>query len=247
MKAFLMYRDRDFDPQQLLVRREKELRHNRGSDRSGVGTCGRLLPWNEEALRQDLGLDILFKAMAHGDNFLFEVAKVAVLSSLTDLDAIRYRQHVLADSLKNAQIVRDIYQIAIDAIEGEKKNYWSFFARYPAGILHRAVEVLQMFVGMLKRLRNIADQHADKFESEGFSRLFAMLRDELSDEYFVEIERHLSRLKFRHGILISAQLGKGNKGKELCASQAPRGQADLADAIAGGKAAGLYVSASSSR
>ena len=91
--------------------------------------------------------------MAQGDRFLFEVAHVAVLSSLTDLGAIRFRQHILADSLQNAQIVRDIYQIAIDAIEGERKNYWSFFSRYPGGILHRAVDVLQMFVGMLKRLR----------------------------------------------------------------------------------------------
>ena len=40
-----------------------------------------------------------------------------------------------------------------------------------------------------------------------------MLKSELSDEYFIAIERHLSRLKFRHGVLISAQLGKGNKGK----------------------------------
>ena len=29
MKAFLMYRDRDFDPEQLMMRREKESRYNR--------------------------------------------------------------------------------------------------------------------------------------------------------------------------------------------------------------------------
>jgi DNA mismatch repair ATPase MutS len=213
MKAFLMYRDRDFDPQQLLVRRETELRHSRGRDTDQALDLRKALPWNEEALRQDLGLDILFNAMSQGDRFLFEVAQVAVLSSLTDLEAIRYRQYVLADSVKNASIVRDVYQIAIDAIEGEKKNYWSFFSRYPAGILHHAVDVLQLFVGMLKRLRNIADQHAYRFDSEGFSRLFTMLRTELSDEYFVEIEEHLNRLRFRHGSLISAQLGKGNKGR----------------------------------
>jgi len=213
MKAFLMYRDRDFDPQQLLVRRETELRHSRNSGTDHGLELRQVLPWNEQALTQDLALDILFNAMSLDDRFLLEVAKIAVLSSLTDLDAIRYRQHVLADSLKNASIIRDIYQIAIDAIEGERKNYWSFFARYPTGILHRAVDVVQMFVGMLKRLRKVADQHADRFESEGFSRLFAMLKEELSDEYFDEIERHLNRRKFRHGTLLSAQLGKGNKGK----------------------------------
>jgi DNA mismatch repair ATPase MutS len=210
MKAFLMYRDRDFDSQQVLSRRERELRPRNADQALNLQ---QLLPWNEEALRQDLGLDVLVNAMALGDNFLFEVAKVALLSSVTDLETILYRQHVFSDCLKNAQIVRDIYQLAVEAIEGERKNYWSFWSQYPAGILHRAVDVLQMFVGMLKRLRSIADQHAEKFQSEGFSRLFAMLREELSDEYFATIEKHLKQLKFRGGVLISAELGKGNKGK----------------------------------
>jgi MutS domain V len=212
MKAFLMHKDHDFDPQQLLVRRDKELRHHRGNEQ-GL-ELGQLLPWNEATLRQDLGLDIVLNAMAAGDRFVFEVAQVAILSSLTDPDAIRYRQDAYADCAKNSQIIRDMYQIAIDAIEGERKNYWSFFARYPTAILHRAVEVLQMFVGALKRLRRIADQHANKFNSEALSTLLSMLRSELSDHYFDEIQSHLITLKFRAGVLISARLGKGNKGKD---------------------------------
>jgi len=85
------------------------------------------LPWNEEALRKDLGLDIVLSAMALGDGYLFDTAKVAVLSSSVDLDSILYRQHVLSDCLRNAQIVRDIYQLAIEAIEGERKGLWGFF------------------------------------------------------------------------------------------------------------------------
>jgi DNA mismatch repair ATPase MutS len=211
MKAFLMYRDRDFDSQQLLSRREKELRY-RNADQQAL-RLEQLLPWNETALRQDLGLDVLLNAMALGDNFLFEGAKVTLLSGVTDLDTILYRQSAFSDCLKNPQIIRDIYQLAMEAIEGARKGYWSSFGRYPAGTLHSAVETLQMFVGMLKGLRNIADQHAAKFESEGFSRLFAMLKKELSDKYFARIEAHLVRLKFRYGVLVSAGLGKGNKGK----------------------------------
>jgi DNA mismatch repair ATPase MutS len=211
MKAFLMYKDRDFDPHQLLSRREKELGY-RNADQNAL-RLEQLLPWNEAALRQDLGLDVLFNAMACSDNFLFEAAKVALLSGVTDLDTILYRQSVLSDCLGNAQIIRNIYQLAIEAIEAAKKTYWSSFSRYPAGTLHTAVETLQIFVGMLKRLRSIADQHAGKFGSEGFSRLFTMLKEELSDDYFARVETHLVRLRFRYGVLISAELGKGNKGK----------------------------------
>jgi DNA mismatch repair ATPase MutS len=72
--------------------------------------------------------------------------------------------------------------------------------------------MLQMFVGLLKKLRAIADEHADQFESEGFRSFFAMLKKELSDEYFAIVEGHLRELRFRDGLLISAELGKGNKG-----------------------------------
>ena len=211
MKAFLMYRDRDFDPQRLLARRERELRYRRGNEQELE--LRQALPWNQAALRQDLGVDILCHAMAGDDQFLFEVACVAILSSVADVDTIRYRQRVYADCSKNAQIVRQMYQLAIEGIECERKGYWSFYDRYPSGILHRAVEVLQMFVEVLKRLRRLTDQHGHRFASEGFSTLLSMLQAELSDDYFNEIETHLNTLKFRSGVLISAQLGKANKGQ----------------------------------
>ncbi|MDN5344605.1 MAG: hypothetical protein PWQ18_716 [Clostridia bacterium] len=188
MKVFLMYKDHNFDLQQEL-------------------------PSNEQVLTQDLELNTLFNAMARGDEFLFKVAKKAILSCLNnDLDTILYRQDILRDCLRNSSIVRAIYYIAVESIESEKKNYLSIFSRYPAAILYRSVEVLQMFVGMLKKLRTIADEHADKFESEGFTAFFAMLNEELDDEYFAGVQNHLRELKFRDGVLISAELGKGNKG-----------------------------------
>ena len=39
-----------------------------------------------------------------------------------------------------------------------------------------------------------------------------MLDKELSDDYFWAIEDHLRLLKLRKGVLVSAELGKGNKG-----------------------------------
>jgi hypothetical protein len=152
--------------------------------------------------------------MADGETLLFEVAKVALLSSTTEVDTIQYRQEIYRDCLKQEPLVRRLYQIAVEAIEGERKNYWSAFGRYPSGTLSRAVDVLQLFMGKLKLLREIADDHAGKFKSEGITRLFAMLRRELSDGYLAEIEAHLLNLRFRKGTLISAALGQGLKATD---------------------------------
>jgi hypothetical protein len=159
MKAFLMYKDRDFDLQQEF-------------------------PPQEQALTQDLELNTLFNAMALGDKVLLGVAKKAVLCSLTDLATILYRQDILKDCLNNSSIVRDIYDIAAESIDKEKKGFWGWGAlsNYPQATLHRSLGVLQMFVGMLKELRIIADEHADEFQSQGFTVFFAMLKKELGDE-----------------------------------------------------------------
>jgi DNA mismatch repair ATPase MutS len=208
MKAFLMYRDRDFDPLQVLSRRE---RNSRASATDQSLSLRQLLPSNEAALTQDLGLDILFNAMAQDDKFLFEVAKVALLSSVSDPQTIAYRERILEDCTRNEAIVRQMYQIVCEAIAEERKHYWGLFNRYPSSTLHQAVDVLQMLVSKLRRLRRIADHHAERFKSDGITRMFTMLETELNDEYFALIEQHLKRLQFRIGVLVSAQLGKGNK------------------------------------
>src|SRR6266567_3351625 len=188
MKTHLMYRDRDLDTQQKL-------------------------PSSEEALMQDLELNTLFRAMAGRDEFLFQVAKQGVLSGLeNDPDTILYRQGVLKDCLRNHSIAKEIYDIATEAIEGKRKSWFSIYARYPGSILYGAVELMQMYAETLGKLRALADEHSDKFESEGFVNFFAMVKAELPNEYFVSIKDHLKELKFRKGVLISAELGKGNQG-----------------------------------
>ena len=190
MKVFLMYKERDFDLQQEL-------------------------PWNEPALTRDLELDTLFIAMARGDYFLQDAAKKVIFSGLNNRqDSILYRQSILKDCLKNPVIVRNLYNIAADAMETKQKNRWGWLLENsnPAYVMSVSVGALQMFVGSLKQLRAMADEHADKFESEGFKTLFAMIKKELDAPYFAVIQNHLRRLEFHHGILIGVELGKGNEG-----------------------------------
>jgi len=218
MKSLLMFRDRDFDPSKIISLREKEVRSRDSDERLNLK---QLLPWNENALMQDLGLDFLINSMANGDVFLFEAAKVAVLSSLNDTETILYRQHILQDCIKNEKIVRDIYQLTIEAIVKEKSTHWWGLFSSPSSILNESVDRLKMFAEILKKLRNIADTEDLEFESEGFKILFRMLKQELSDQYLAKIDEHIRRLKFREGVLINAELGRGNKGSNYVLSKQP--------------------------
>jgi len=188
MQVFYLYQNRDFNLQQKL-------------------------PWNNEALAQDLELKTLFDTMALGDEFLYEVAMKAIFSGLdNDVDTIIYRQNICKDCFKNPSIARDIYAIAVEAIESRKNNWFGIFTSYPSSILSGSIGMMEIYIGILKKLRAAADEHAGKFRSNGFTRFFEMIKMELSDEYFIEIQNHLTELKFRDGILISAELGKGSKG-----------------------------------
>jgi DNA mismatch repair ATPase MutS len=200
MQVHLLYKDRIFDPKQPL-------------------------PWNVQDLVQDLELETLFKAMSLGNDYLLEVVKCVVLTGMNNtLETIFYRQAILKDCLKNPLVVKQIYDLAVETIDKEKNNYWGIFSKYPDSILYRSVEVLQMFVVALKKLRAIADEHAGKFNSEGFSKLFVLLKTELNDAYFADMESHLEELKFRDGHLMSAQLGKGNKGTNYMLRKFPARQ-----------------------
>lgn len=210
MKVFLMHRDRDFDLDWERVRAATETSHARGRGRKNLD-LDRDLPPQVADLTQDLGLDQLFDAMARGDMFLREVARKAVLSSLTDPQDIVYRQRVLGDCVEHADVIRELYAIAVEALEGERKVFRTSL-QLPDAVLYTAIETMGLFSGLLKQLRGIADEYAPQFRSAGFAAFFAMLERELADAYFLSVEDQLKQLRFRHGVLVSARLGKGNKG-----------------------------------
>ena len=187
MKAHLLYPDQDFD-----VTAE--------------------LPPGSEDLIKDLELGTVLGAMADGDKFLLDIATRVMLTGLTDTGAIRYRQRVLADCAAQPDIIRGMYDIAVGALE-DKRRVWGFWSsQSPTSILSGAVNQLQVLIVRLRELRQVADEHAGKFSSDGLITLLRTLQLELDDEYFETLNHHLKELGFRGGELMSAQLDRDNSG-----------------------------------
>lgn len=197
MKAYLLHPDQDFDFE-------------------------RPLPWNAEAITEDLALSPLLAAMGKGDQFVRENARKVILAGFdNNLETIRHRLDILNDCLKEPDVVRELYAIAVEAVEKQRKHYLGALAHYPDWVLRLSLELVESLLDTVHKLREMADAHGHRFVSDGWTRFFAMVKEELSDNYFTEVRYHLAQLKFRKGVCISARLGKGNKGSDYVLRRPP--------------------------
>lgn len=208
MRVLLMHRDRDFD----LLHPESWNRYGRRQEFDRDALLRTFL-WNAPALLQDLELDTLLRSMAGGDEFVFAVAQQALFSGFrSDLDTILYRQAVLKDCIANSAVVRSLYDSMTAIVDETRRHWWGLSSEYPGSMLYSAVDMMEMFIAVLRQLRKTAEEQQAAFHSEAFTSMFSMLRKELGEEYLAEIKDHLSELKFRKGALVSAQLGDTNEG-----------------------------------
>jgi hypothetical protein len=185
VKARLLYADRDFDWEAALQ------------------------PGHEDLI-QDLELGTLLQAMAAGDKLLYEASAKVLLTCLDDPEAIRYRQRVLADCLAHPEVIRQMHAIAAGALE-DKRHLWGGYGgsyQNASSNLSGAVSHLEAYVARLRQLRQVADENGAEFRSGGMRRLFAALQRDLDDAYFEQVGDHLRQLRFRAGVLVSAQLDR---------------------------------------
>jgi DNA mismatch repair ATPase MutS len=188
VKAHLLYRDDDLD-------------------------LTRPLPSHTDDLVRDLELATLVRAMAGRDEFIAQVALRVLVMSLAEPEAIRYRQSVLQDFLRQPQILRELYEIVVSAL-GARRRLWGYAwsNRRPEPVLSAARQHLEMYLDKLKALRAVADKYRSMVGSKGLDNLFGSLQEDLSDAYLADVAAQLKRLHFPEGLLLSANLYKDNTG-----------------------------------
>ena len=187
MKAFLLFADHDADWDAPLV-------------------------WNEEALRQDLGIDTLLQAMAKNDpNVLSSATKLLLAPDNGNLLTIAYRQAMLKDCLANAAALHELYDVATQAADKVRAHYLGVLTRYPHWVLRDAIDQMTLFVDVLRTLRTIAERRSSGFAAPGWIAFFDMLKRELDEAYLGRITEALNTLQFHGTVVLSAELGPGNR------------------------------------
>ncbi len=186
MKPHLLFADRDFN-------REGELPDSAGD------------------LSQDLGLETIWRAMSGGDRFIWDVVRRVTLEGLKTVEDIDYRQEVARDLMDRAEELEQLYQVAVDAVESERR-IWGLSGRHPAGALHHGVEVLSVLVPAARRLRDLSEGMRSSWKSRGLNQFAASLRQDLDDAYLERVSALLRALRLESGALFGANLGAGGAG-----------------------------------
>ena len=116
--------------------------------------------------------------------------------------------------------MRELYALAARR-SGPRSRVGEPLRDSPRSMLSSSVQKMELLVGFLRRLRVMTDEHAGKFGSEGCTRFFAMIAEELDKDYFALIEGYLKELKFKGGADQRAFDGR-QQGDRVHATSGPR-------------------------
>ena len=163
-------------------------------------------------LARDLELQVLVDAMAGDDAFVAAICREVMLDSLTDLEAISYRQNVMQDCLNHPALIREIYRTVSRALQDKDDHYYIIAHGQPHAILHSAMEIIQLFSKTLKEVRRLFNRSGNRFNSPALQRLAGVLQEELSEQFFHDLKLYFKELNFKDGVLFNCRLGPGNRG-----------------------------------
>lgn len=177
-----------------------------------------------ERVAEDLGLSAVIDAMATGDGFLAETARVVLLSAPPSHEDVAYRQQVLNDCLQEPDLGRALYELAGRAVQAQLDAARAVYFDTPETLLNQSIVTLKSFVRLLRELRILAGRYQPRVSSAGFKQFFALADDQFDDAYLESVTHRIGQLSLDGNLLVSARLGTGNQSEGLTMRQ-PQHQA----------------------
>lgn len=169
----------------------------------------------EEEYIRNFGLDIMFHTMAGDDSFIYQNIKKVMTLSLCDQNEIVYRQDILKDCMDNPAMINKLWNIASTvSLKTEKLVNRSLISGYPKAVLEESMEMMKVYLEELKKIRDIILDHQSEFKSTGMKNFCNRTIETFPGTFFDEAAVFLHECRFRNGILLKGQPGKGNKTKD---------------------------------
>ena len=206
------------------------------------------LPEPDPDLVEDLELERLFAAMAAGDERVAAVVRRVLplgvrggdrFSTAPAVEAVRARQAVVADAIACPQAMGELYRLAADAVEAERR-VWGGALRNAELVLQRSAEVLAGLLAAVASIRDLLARERSRLRSPALLGLADRLAADVDDAFLATARELLDRLGERT-LVATAALGPGNRPSGLVLRREHSARARLRDRLVGGRAHGLVV------
>lgn len=166
---------------------------------------------------QDLGLKTLFeaaskevekdgdrvKSIKKADAYLAETMKKVMMVPLQSPEEIKYRQDVLQDCLTREAFTCELYDVATQMlVQWDKlgrKSADKSGGRNPSAILMEDIQLLELFVKTLSRVKKLFEEHQERFSSKGLLSFYERLCGEFSEETEQSLYKILEDISFYTG------------------------------------------------
>jgi hypothetical protein len=158
----------------------------------------------------DLELEHILMLMANKDQFIYESVKQVIFSEAISIEDVYFRQDIIRDFQENPELLDEIYRLITLTMKKKRENWWGVSSRYMASRMSSALNILGLFSGSLRDVRDLMRKHASNIKSKGLLKLYNLLEEELTDDYLKKLHDQISDLRFEKGVMIKAEVGDNN-------------------------------------
>lgn len=163
------------------------------------------LPPGSDDLIADLDLAPVLAVMAPGRQ-LEELCPAVLLNPLTAVEAIRWRQLILADVLADPTGMQRLFELAGRALESQRGT-WLWSGKTADSALTRARHGLASLLPFLTELAELAARQLALVRSPGLCQLYRRLVDDLDPGYLQQVRGLLNQLGFPAGLTARTRIG----------------------------------------
>lgn len=142
---------------------------------------------------KDLNLDVLFKAMARGDDFLYQAAKKIVMVPLQAPEEICYRQEIIQDFWDDSALLGKLYEF-MGKQQREVRIFKEEMGKKRTRSVKKTSEILEKLAFLtqsqkaLMDLKELLNRHRENLHSEGLFGLLERLEKEPLENLMEKLE-----------------------------------------------------------
>ena len=155
---------------------------------------------------KDLWFDTIVNHLCVYDKYIKDIYLDAKNLMTIDKDIIVYRQDILKDSIKNKDIILNLYQFLNELLTEFYNENFIIEPKHITQSFLSTIRISKRLTMALENLNRYYDKYKDKFNSKGFKSYIDRFLETFSLDYIGELNLMFDKLKFPKGYYALAHL-----------------------------------------